>query len=210
MPSSHRFTNDRIIIDQLSLKCVCGKDAFGRRKAQPVKVSVELGTCIARAAADDRVELSVDYSALVKQLSKLEETSYEEVDHLLERIALLGLENELVGNVHIKAELEKGSLNAERVVWEKSAHVEDGIQRRTLNCRVEGIQLPIIIGIEENEHERTQKQPILIDLAWQEYQGDSRAQSSFDLKQIVNTVVSVYFRLTSLIVESFRDDLPVY
>jgi FolB domain-containing protein len=203
MHSSHRFAKDKIFIDQVSLKCICGRDAFGRRKAQHVLLSMELGSCIARAATDDRVDLSVDYSVLVKQLTDFEDGAYDEVNQLLEQVAGLALKHELVGNVMIKAELEKGSLNAERVVWETNTHSGENVASQ-LRCRVEGIQLPIIIGIEENEHERTQKQPVIIDLDWQGYDNNSQTISPFDLKNMVNEVITVYFSAAFLTLESFR------
>ena len=209
MPTKHKFTNDRIVIDQLRLKCVCGPDAFGRRKPQPVSLSVELATNIARAAASDRVQLSVDYSEFVKRLNRLGEDSFEEVRTLLERVVKIGLEDERVGRVYVKAELEKGSLGAERVIWEQSSYWEGNIQRDTLDCRVEGIHVPIIIGIEENAHERTQKQPVLLDLGWMGHQKSAESTPNWDLRGIVNSVISVPLQLASLTVESLNDLLSI-
>src|SRR5271154_1149961 len=73
MPAKHKFSRDKIFIEGLLFKCLCGPDAFGRSKPQPVDLSVTLGTTIARAAVEDRVDLSIDYSDLVKRLGKLEE-----------------------------------------------------------------------------------------------------------------------------------------
>src|SRR5436190_14065075 len=94
MPSAHKFANDRIFIDKLCLKCTCGPDAFGRTKPQPVLLSVELGTTIARAAASDRVDLSVDYSALSKQLTTLENESFNNAVEMIDQVAGLALQKD--------------------------------------------------------------------------------------------------------------------
>jgi dihydroneopterin aldolase len=187
MPAKHKFSHDKIFIEGLLLKCLCGPDAFGRIKPHPVDLSVTLGTMIARAAVDDCVDLSVDYSDLVKQLGKLEEETYSGTVELLDRVVKLGLENEKVGSINVIARLEKGLLCAREVVWEQEAYLEDAVIR-SLKCHVRGIQVFIIIGIKENEHERTQKQPVEVDLTWI---GDSSDISSFNPKDLVNSLIPV-------------------
>jgi FolB domain-containing protein len=187
MPAKHKFSRDKIFIEELRLKCNCGLDAFGRKKPQPVDLSVTLGTTIARAAAEDRVELSVDYSDFVKRLGKLEDERYDEARDLLDRVVELGLEEKHVGSVNVVAKLEKGLLDVRQVVWEAQAFF-DGVVKRKLTCHVRGLEVPIIIGIKENEHERTQKQPVEVDLTWSE---DGSDISFFAVKEVVNLLRAV-------------------
>src|SRR5208282_1561655 len=112
MPSAHKFSGDRIFIDKLRLKCTCGPNAFGLAKPQPVLLSVELGTTIARAAASDRVDLSVDYSALSKQLTTLENRNFGSAVELIDQVVELGLQKDGVGKVSVSVSLEKGALAA--------------------------------------------------------------------------------------------------
>jgi FolB domain-containing protein len=183
MPSAHKFSNDRVFIENLQLKCLCGPDAFNRLKAQPIKLSVDVGTSVARAAASDAVELSVDYSALNKELLSLEAGTYDGVPELMERVGALALGKEGVGNVNVKVELEKGVLGAAKVVWSLKVSGEDK------QCRVgvTGIAVMVIVGIKENLHERTIPQPVVFDVEW-ELAPDT---GKYKLQDIISSVVKV-------------------
>jgi FolB domain-containing protein len=183
MPSAHKFANDRIFIENLHLKCLCGPDAFNRLKAQPVKLTVEVGTSVARAAASDTVELSVDYSALNKELLSLERGRYDGVLELMERVAALAVEKEGVGNVNVRVELEKGVLGGEKVVWMLNV----AGKQRELRMGVKGVQVMVIIGIKENLHERTIPQLVVFDVEW-ELSPDA---GEFKLQDIISSIVNV-------------------
>jgi dihydroneopterin aldolase / 2-amino-4-hydroxy-6-hydroxymethyldihydropteridine diphosphokinase / dihydropteroate synthase len=193
MPLSHKFMNDQILIDSLRLKCTCGPDAFGRPKPQPVLLSVRLGTLIARAAVSDSVELSVDYSALSKQLMKLENRAFDSAADMIDEVAEMALQNNDVGKVFVESCLEKGVLRAknariERVVW-----MDQGTKVGSWKFAIAGVDIPIIIGIEENQHERTQKQLVSIDLIWQSTEALPR---SFPLMvKLLDPLLAVLFPL---------------
>jgi FolB domain-containing protein len=191
MPSAYKFANDQIFIDKLNLKCVCGPNAFGKLKPQQVSLSVKLGTSIARAAAHDRVDLSVDYSALAKDLIALEEFKFESVVELLEKVTVLGVEKYGVSKLCVQAQVEKEVLQAKNTVLERTAWVDDGV-KGDWKYRVEEIEIPIIIGIKENVHERTHKQRVCIDLEW--YASDQRSvvANSQRMNDMVNCIVEVY------------------
>lgn len=189
MPSAHKFSDDRIFVDKLSLKCTCGPNAFGLAKPQPVLLSVGLGTTIARAAASDRVDLSVDYSALSKQLIALEKRTFGSAVELIDHVTEFGLQKDGVGKVSVSVSLEKGVLTAKNVKWERSAPSNNGLNEWKLS--LEGIQVPLIIGIEENIHERTQKQLVIIDLTWDISNASSDVLSSFDIRSAIDSIVNV-------------------
>jgi FolB domain-containing protein len=167
MPLSHRFANDQMFIDSLLLKCTCGPDAFGRLKPQPVLLSIRLGTLIARAAASDCVELSIDYSALSKQLTNLEKKTFKTAAEMVDEAAELALRHDGVGKVSVDVSLEKAFLRARKAKLERIIWNEDGQKLGSWKYIIEGVEVPVIIGINENQHERTQKQMVSIDLAWQ-------------------------------------------
>jgi FolB domain-containing protein len=183
MPSVHKFANDRIFIENLQLKCVCGPDAFNRLKEQPFRLSVDVGTSVARAAASDAVELSVDYSALNKELLSLETATYDGVRELMERVAALAGVKEGVGSVGVTVEVDKGVLGAEKVIWMLKVAGED----RELRVGVKGVQVMVIVGIKENLHERTIPQPVVFDVEW-ELVPDT---GGFKLQDIVSSIVKV-------------------
>ena len=187
MPSEHKFANDQIFIDKLHLKCTCGPDAFGRAKPQPVLLSVELGVAIARAAASDRVDLSVDYSELSKQVTLFENKRFNSAVELMDQVVELGFRNHGVGRVVVAVDLEKGALAGKKVRWERTA-LFDGT--RWAKIVVEGIEVPVIIGIEENIHERTQKQKVVIDLTW-EILADKKVLMAFNVQNALETISTV-------------------
>jgi FolB domain-containing protein len=187
MPSAHKFTNDWIFIDKLTLKATCGPNVFKRRKPQPVTVSVELGTSIARAAAEDDVGMSVDYSQLTKQLMRLDGGSFEHVGQFMETIRTVALEKDGVANALLTVELDKGSLRAEKVVW--TLAISGGEERREeWKLGVYGIEEAIIIGIKENLHERMTKQLVTFNMEWE--LGDLNATKICEI-HVQSVVVSI-------------------
>jgi dihydroneopterin aldolase / 2-amino-4-hydroxy-6-hydroxymethyldihydropteridine diphosphokinase / dihydropteroate synthase len=193
MPLSHKFMNDQIFIDSLRLKCTCGPDAFGRPKPQPVLLSVRLGTLIARAAASDNVDLSVDYSALSKQLMKLENNTFDSAADMIDEVAELALWYDEVGKVFVEGCLEKGVLRAKNARLERVAWMDQGTKMGSWKFSIEGVDIPIIIGIEENQHERTQKQLVSIDLIWHSTEAHP---NSFPLMvKLLDPLIAVLFQL---------------
>ena len=191
MPLSQKFANDQIFIDSLRLKCVCGPDAFGRAKAQPVDISVRLGTLIERAASTDRVDLSVDYSDLSKQLTKLEDRGFGSPVELIDNVVDLAMEKEGVWKVSVAVNLSKGARMAKNVRWERHTFPTEGVTDEwTLSF--EGIEIPIIIGIEENLHERTMKQIVSIDLTWTIRNSDPADFSIHDFPGTVDAIIDVH------------------
>lgn len=193
MPSAYKFANDQVFIDKLNLKCPCGPNAFGKRKPQQVLLSVKLGTSIARAAAHDRVDLSVDYSALAKDLLTFEDglVEFTNVADLLVKVTNLGLEKYGVSKMFVEAQVPKGILQAENTTLERTAWIDRGVKEEW-KYKVEGIEIPIIIGIEENVHERTNKQTVCIDLEWHGSDELSAAENLQKMPKLVNGIIEVF------------------
>jgi dihydroneopterin aldolase len=127
---------------------------------------MRLGTVIARAAASDCVELSVDYSALSKQLTNLENKTFKSAAEMVDEAAELALLHDGVGKVSVDIFLEKGFLRAKKAKLERIVWNEGGRKLGSWKYGIEGADIPVIIGIEENQHERTMKQMVSIDLTW--------------------------------------------
>ena len=198
MPTPEKFTADRIFIDSLRLKCTCGPDAFGHAKAQPVLLSVDLGTTVARAAASDRVDLSIDYFALSEELTLLENKSFKSPVELMDEVINLAFAKEGIGHVSVVVQLEKGALMAKQVKWERVATIDNRGKGQS-KLGVEGIEVPVIIGIEENTFERTQKQLVRVDLTWEGLDDTSKACPNFDIHDAVESIIqaSIFTRYSN-------------
>ena len=201
---SNTVSTDRIFIDSLHLNCLCGPNAFGRSKPQPVELSVSLGTSIALAAASDKVELSIDYSALSKRLIAFEDLKFTSVVDLLNQVTKLALGMERVQDVHVKVDLRKALLRAKNLKWENTAWPENG-SKGEWRCSLEGVEVPIIIGIAENIHERTQKQLVAIDIEWHGYEGDSNGLETFPVRDLMDLLIKVSCFNSMLMAECIRN-----
>jgi FolB domain-containing protein len=96
---------DRIVIRDLLVRCVLGLTEDERREKQDVTISLALHADLRRAGQDDRVDESIDYRALKKQVLALAEaSSFHLVEALAERIAALCLENPRVLRVDVTVE----------------------------------------------------------------------------------------------------------
>ena len=191
MPLAHKFANDLVFIDSLRLKCICGPDAFGRAKPQPVDVSVRLGTLIERAAFTDRVDLSVDYSDLSKQLTLLGTRGFASPVELIDDIVDLAMEKEGVWKVSVVVNLSKGARMAKNVKWERRTFPSERVTDEW-RLSFEEIEVPIIIGIEENLHERTMRQIVSIDLTWTLRNPDSTEFTMHNFAGTVDSIVDVH------------------
>lgn len=190
---SQTLANDRIFINSLRLKCLCGPNAFGRSKPQPVELSISLGTSIALAAAGDNVELSIDYSALSKQLVAFEDMSFMNAVDLVNQVTKLALGKKGVQDVCVTVDLRKALLRGKNLKWETTAWVENG-RKGEWKCSLEGVEVPVIIGIAENLHERTQKQLVAIDIQWHGHEVDLNGLEAFPVRDLMDIVIKVdYF-----------------
>jgi len=157
---------DVVFLRNLCFELPVGADAWNRRgKAQPVRVSLEVGSAFAieMAAAGDDVSKALDYGKLYKMVcGKLTSphASFRDIHQLADAVRTC-----VASNVEVRMEitLPKGSLRAERglkyVRWEefKDAYV---LPRETLT--IAGIRCSCIIGV--NPHERLEKQNVIIDI----------------------------------------------
>ncbi|MDH2905886.1 MAG: dihydroneopterin aldolase [Methanomassiliicoccales archaeon] len=68
---------DTIIIDRLHLRCIIGINDIERKQKQDVLINVELLTDMAEAIRTDRIESTVDYKSVTKEIiSKVEGSEF--------------------------------------------------------------------------------------------------------------------------------------
>ncbi len=105
---------DRILINELQVRCVLGVDDEERREAQDVLISVVLHADLRKAGQSDRLEDAIDYRSIKKQiLAAAEGSRYRLIEALAERVAALCLGH--VGVCRADVRIEKpGSLRFAR------------------------------------------------------------------------------------------------
>ncbi|MHB9027862.1 MAG: dihydroneopterin aldolase [Candidatus Latescibacterota bacterium] len=96
---------DRILIDDLLLRCIIGVDEDERREKQDVLISLCIYTNLKPAAMSDTLEHAVDYRALkIKIIRLVEESRFHLLEALSESIAAVCLENPLVRRVRVRVD----------------------------------------------------------------------------------------------------------
>ena len=96
---------DRIRICDLLVRCILGINEDERREKQDVVIDLTLYTDLHKAGKSDRIEDTVDYRALKKQVLALAESSrYLLVEALAQAVAELCLAQHGVQQVDVRVE----------------------------------------------------------------------------------------------------------
>ena len=96
---------DSIQIKDLRLRCVIGIYDWEREIQQDVLINVTLFTDLSRAGSSDKVEDTVNYKSVTKQIiAHTEQSSYFLVEALAQSIAELCLEEHAVREVEVAVE----------------------------------------------------------------------------------------------------------
>lgn len=96
---------DRILISDLSLRCIIGVNEDERREKQDVLINLAISADLNKAGRSDRFEDAVDYRAIKKEIVKMvENSSYYLVEALAEAIAGLCLKFQGVLQVRVRVE----------------------------------------------------------------------------------------------------------
>ena len=107
---------DRILIKDLLVRCIIGVSDEERRDRQDVLINVTLVTDLRKAGASDRLEDSVDYRALNKQILNMAERSqFHLVEAMAQAIADICLGHPSVQEVTVRVE-KPGALRFARYV----------------------------------------------------------------------------------------------
>ena len=94
--------SDRIHIRDLRVACVIGINPEERVEKQDVVINLTVHADLSRAARSDRIEDTVDYKKLKKDvLSAVKTSDYYLLERLAERVAEIALEPPLVERVDV-------------------------------------------------------------------------------------------------------------
>ena len=96
---------DRILIRDLSARCIIGINDEERREKQDVLINLTILADLHQAGLNDRFEDSVDFRALKKRILNLvEKSSYHLIEALAEAIASICLEDEAILQVKVRVD----------------------------------------------------------------------------------------------------------
>ncbi len=97
---------DRIVISDLTVRCILGVNEDERREKQDVLINISLYADLGRAGRSDRFEDAIDYRAVKKAIiGMVENSSYQLVEALAEAIADICLKYS--GVLQVKVRVEK-------------------------------------------------------------------------------------------------------
>ena len=107
---------DRILIKDLLVRCIIGVHDEERRDKQDVLINLSLSVDLHKAGTSDRLEDSVDYRALNKQiLSMVEHSQFHLVEALAQAVADICLEYPSIKEASVRVE-KPGALRFARSV----------------------------------------------------------------------------------------------
>ncbi len=79
---------DIIFLRDLEIDATIGIFEWEKRIKQKVRVNLEMGTDISKAAASDSIDNALDYKAISKRIVQfVEESRYELIETLIEKVA---------------------------------------------------------------------------------------------------------------------------
>lgn len=107
---------DIIYLTDLKIEAVIGIFEWERRVKQTVSIDLEMGADIAKAAASDSIEDTLDYKAVAKRLiGYVGESRFQLVETLAERVAAIVLEEFHVPWVRVRINKRGAVRHAEDV-----------------------------------------------------------------------------------------------
>ena len=107
---------DKIIIKNLKTEGILGIHQREQDTPQPIQINVVMSVDTAKAAAEDDIHQTVNYSTIAKQIiQKVQTTHYYTVEALIAALADLVLENERVKKVWLRVEKTEAVTAAESV-----------------------------------------------------------------------------------------------
>ena len=93
---------DRIVIRDLSLRCVIGLNDWERDKRQDVTVNLTLHVDLTKAGSSDEIEDTIDYKRIKDRIVGLvEDSQFRLIERLAAEIARIGLDDPRVERVDV-------------------------------------------------------------------------------------------------------------
>jgi dihydroneopterin aldolase/2-amino-4-hydroxy-6-hydroxymethyldihydropteridine diphosphokinase/dihydropteroate synthase len=155
---------DVVFVYGIQLDAIVGKDSWGRLKPQPLLVDVEVLMNIERAAANDRIDDSLDYRLLYNDCvrSKASETFPSPVDFLhkiKEDISRIPAVIDVKASVTLPRALRQSEKG---VTFTSPLGLDRSSRESSIRINLHEIRLNCIIGL--HAHEQLAKQPVIIDI----------------------------------------------
>ena len=123
--TSRNMKSDKIVIEDLLVRCVLGIGDEERRDRQDVLINIELYTDLRKPGKTDRLEDAVDYHIVKKRvLTFVEQSQCHLVEALAEGISEICLESTAVREVNLRVH-KPGALRFARSVGVEIARNRD-------------------------------------------------------------------------------------
>ncbi len=117
---------DRILINDLLVRCIIGVNEDERREKQDVVINIAISADLAKAGASDQFEDAIDYRSLKKKIIAMAENShFFLVEALAEAVAGICLEHPAVREALVRVE-KPGALRFARSVGVEIARQRAG------------------------------------------------------------------------------------
>src|SRR5258706_2666352 len=167
------FTSDAILINRLHAQTVVGSDCWGKKRPQPLVVSVRLSASLQRAAETDDIQHTVNYGTLYKSIAS-------ELGGLLDEkdvpTTLADIANGIVGRCIMPLISQLEASDSEPIL---TIHIEapkallsgglwgyeiqtQGLNQHHSKYFVKDLRISVIIGV--NPPERLSKQVVELDI----------------------------------------------
>lgn len=118
--------SDRILISDLTLRCIIGTNPEERNTKQSVVINIALECDLSRAASTDRIEDTINYRSLKRRIvDDLQSSSYFLVERMAGRIIQLCMDEPRVDAVTVRVE-KPGALTGAGTVGVEMRRVRKG------------------------------------------------------------------------------------
>lgn len=107
---------DRILISDLTVRCIIGVNEWERHKRQDLVINLAIWADLRKAGESDRFEDAVDYASIKKRVVAMaEQSQYHLLEAMAEAIAEICLDNQAVTGVQVRVD-KPGALRFARSV----------------------------------------------------------------------------------------------
>ena len=175
MESSRTRATSGIYLNKLRFSASVGEDAWGRKKTQPVILTIKLSMDLEPGGKTDDINRTMSYSDVCKQVLSLVEREGHFNGLVKLHDAIRGLAfNEQMYLSYISSHLPKAILRSEAGIelqsrydieyWDKTRTSYES-RRENETWFIRDLKIPCVIGV--NPHERLARQMVVVSLVLQ-------------------------------------------
>jgi FolB domain-containing protein len=159
-------TKDTVFVRNVSIQAEIGLDSWGRAKPQPALISVRLSFSIEKAGVSDNIYDCMDYRKIYKALTHFDKQKFLGPVDLAQKVCVDVLKAVNGERIETTVVLPKGLLQSEGVSVEMMMSQHPIISLEMKALLVHKLVIPCVIGI--GAHERPRKQPVVVDLRFEQ------------------------------------------